>query len=71
LKVSWDGGADSYTAEKLKELFQKFGEVNDVVTKTRKSRSKGSALVVMGTKEAAVSPHFFIIGQCFTFDLDE
>lgn len=56
LKVSWDGSADSYTAAKLEELFQKFGKVEDIVIKTRKSRSKGSAIVVMGTKEAAVSP---------------
>ncbi|KAF8780086.1 hypothetical protein HU200_001743 [Digitaria exilis] len=54
LKVSWDGSADSYTAAKLEELFQKFGKVEDIVIKTRKSRSKGSAIVVMGTKEAAV-----------------
>ncbi|KAK3150416.1 hypothetical protein QOZ80_3AG0232870 [Eleusine coracana subsp. coracana] len=55
LKVSWDGSPDSYTASKLKELFQKFGEVEDVVIKTRKSRSRGSAIVVMGSKEAAHS----------------
>jgi len=54
LKVTWDGSADSYTAAKLEELFQKFGKVEDVVIKTRKSRSKGSAIVVMGTKEAAL-----------------
>ena len=55
LKVSWDGSADSYNATKLEELFQKFGKVEDIVIKTRKSRSKGSAIVVMGSKEAAVS----------------
>jgi len=54
LKVSWDGSADSYTAAKLEELFQKFGKVEDVVIKTRKSRRKGSAIVVMGSKEAAL-----------------
>jgi DnaJ homolog subfamily C member 17 len=42
-----------YTAAKLKELFQKFDEVEDVI-KTRKLRSKGSAIVVLGSK--AVSP---------------
>jgi DnaJ family protein C protein 17 len=56
LKVSWDGGADLYSVAKLEELFQKFGKVEDIVIKTRKSRSKGSAIVVMGSKEAAVSP---------------
>ncbi|CAD6251384.1 unnamed protein product [Miscanthus lutarioriparius] len=52
LKVSWDGSADSYNAAKLEELFQKFGKVEDIVIKTRKSRSKGSTIVVMGSKEA-------------------
>jgi DnaJ homolog subfamily C member 17 len=61
LKVSWDGSPDCYTAAKLKELFQKFGEVEDVVIKTRKSRSKGSAIVVMGSKEAAVSPDSILL----------
>ncbi|CAD6251121.1 unnamed protein product [Miscanthus lutarioriparius] len=51
LKVSWDGSVDSYNAAKLEELFQKFGKVEDIVIKTRKSRSKGSAVVVMGSKE--------------------
>ncbi|TVU48467.1 hypothetical protein EJB05_08105 [Eragrostis curvula] len=55
LKVSWDGRPDYYTAAKLEEFFQKFGKVEDVVIKTRKSRSKGSAIVVMGSKEAAQS----------------
>lgn len=54
LKVSWDGSADLYNAAKLEELFQKFGKVEDIVIKTRKSRSKGSAIVVMGSKEAAL-----------------
>ncbi|WVZ55382.1 hypothetical protein U9M48_006048 [Paspalum notatum var. saurae] len=54
LKVSWDGSAYSYTAAELKDLFQKFGEVEDIVIKTRKSRSKSSAIVVMGTKDAAL-----------------
>jgi len=70
LKVSWDGGADLYNAAKLEELFQKFGKVEDIVIKTRKSRSKGSAIVVMGSKEAAVSPVSlpFIIWEHYTFD---
>uniref|UniRef100_J3LJR5 RRM domain-containing protein n=1 Tax=Oryza brachyantha TaxID=4533 RepID=J3LJR5_ORYBR len=55
LKVSWEGGADYYTAAKLEEIFKQFGEVEDVVIKTRKSRSRGSAIVVMSSKEAARS----------------
>jgi DnaJ homolog subfamily C member 17 len=61
LKVSWDGSPECYTATKLKELFQKFGEVEYTVIKTRKSRSKGSAIVVMGSKEAAVSPDSILL----------
>ncbi|KAL6660665.1 hypothetical protein ACP70R_001700 [Stipagrostis hirtigluma subsp. patula] len=52
LKVSWDGSPDYYTAAKLEVLFKKFGEVEDIVI-TRKSRSRGSVIVVMATKEPA------------------
>uniref|UniRef100_A0A0E0CUW1 J domain-containing protein n=1 Tax=Oryza meridionalis TaxID=40149 RepID=A0A0E0CUW1_9ORYZ len=55
LKVSWEGGADYYNAAKLEEIFKQFGGVEDVVIKTRKSRSRGSAIVVMASKEAALS----------------
>jgi hypothetical protein len=55
LKVSWEGVADYYTAAKLDEIFKQFGKVEDIVIKTRKSKSKGSAIVVMASKEAAVS----------------
>ena len=53
LKVSWEMNGEDYTAERLREVFEKFGEVEDVVIKS--SRKKGSALVVMASKEAAVS----------------
>ncbi|XVF45575.1 hypothetical protein PTKIN_Ptkin02bG0217200 [Pterospermum kingtungense] len=53
LKVSWEKIGEDYTAEKLRELFSRFGEVEDVVVKS--SKKKGSALVVMATKEAAVA----------------
>lgn len=53
LKVSWEKVGEDYTAEKLRELFSRFGEVEDVVV--RSSKKKGSALVVMATKDAAVS----------------
>jgi DnaJ family protein C protein 17 len=53
LKVSWEKVGEDYTAEGLRELFSKFGEVDDVVIKS--SKKKGSALVVMATKDAAVS----------------
>lgn len=53
LKVSWEGGADYYTAAKLEEIFKQFGKVEDIVIKTKKSRNRGSAIVVMASKEAA------------------
>ncbi|XWS67705.1 hypothetical protein CRYUN_Cryun04dG0028900 [Craigia yunnanensis] len=53
LKVSWEKIGEDYTAEKLRELFSRFGEVEDVVVTN--SKKKGSALVVMATKEAAVA----------------
>jgi DnaJ family protein C protein 17 len=63
LKVSWEGGADYYNAAKLEEIFKQFGGVEDVVIKTRKSRSRGSAIVVMASKEAAVSPVSLLLFQ--------
>ena len=66
LKVSWDARADSYTATKLEVFFQRFGRVEDIVIKTRKSRSRGSAIVFMGTREAAVSP--FSLHSTFGFE---
>ncbi|XP_038709962.1 dnaJ homolog subfamily C member 17 [Tripterygium wilfordii] len=53
LKVSWEKVGEEYTADRLRELFSKFGKVEDVVIKS--SKKKGSALVVMSTKEAAFS----------------
>lgn len=53
LKVSWEKVGEDYPAEKLRELFSEFGEVEDVVIKGSKKR--GSALVVMATKDGAVS----------------
>lgn len=61
LKVSWEKVGEDYSADKLRELFSKFGEVEDVVIKG--SKKKGSALVVMATKEGAVS--FFCFSLCF------
>ncbi|GMG99309.1 hypothetical protein Nepgr_001149 [Nepenthes gracilis] len=52
LKVSWDKVGGDYNADRLRKLFQRFGEVEDVVI--RSSKKKGSALVVMASKEAAV-----------------
>ncbi|KAL6997904.1 hypothetical protein U1Q18_008029 [Sarracenia purpurea var. burkii] len=51
LKVSWEKIGEDYSAQRLRELFEKFGEVEDVVIKSSKNR--GSALVVMASKDAA------------------
>ena len=59
LKVSWtclEGGAGDYSASRLKEIFEEFGVVEDlVVVRPGKSRKKSTALVVMVTKQAAVT----------------
>lgn len=51
LKVSWLKVGEGYTAERLRELFSKFGDVEDVVMK----KKRGSALVVMASRDAAVA----------------
>ncbi|GKV46438.1 hypothetical protein SLEP1_g53422 [Rubroshorea leprosula] len=53
LKVSWEKVGEDYTAERLREILSRFGKIEDVVVKNSKKR--GSALVVMGSKEAAVA----------------
>lgn len=52
LKVTWEKVGPDYSPERLKELFSKFGEVEDVVI--RSSKKRGSALVVMGSKDSVV-----------------
>lgn len=61
LKVSWEKVGEDYTAEKLRELFSKFGEVEDVVIKS--SKKKGSALVVMAAKDGAVAATGSVFGH--------
>lgn len=61
LKVSWEKIGEDYSADKLRELFSKFGEVEDVVIKGNKK--KGSALVVMATKQGALATIGSVIGH--------
>lgn len=61
LKVSWEKIGVDYTAEKLREIFGKFGSVEDVVIKS--SKKKGSALVVMASKDAAVAATGNVLGD--------
>lgn len=63
LKVSWtclEGGAGDYSAAQLEKIFQEFGEIQDLVVRARKSLKKRSALVVMATKQAAVSDYLLL-----------
>ncbi|CAK9154036.1 unnamed protein product, partial [Ilex paraguariensis] len=53
LKVSWENVGGDYTSQRLRDLFEKFGVVEDVLI--RSSKKKGSALIVMASKDAAVS----------------
>ncbi|KAJ9560711.1 hypothetical protein OSB04_005871 [Centaurea solstitialis] len=61
LKVSWEKVGLDYSAQRLRELFETFGEVKDVVI--RSSKKKGSALVVMATKEAAIAATGTVCGD--------
>ncbi|KAJ0010959.1 hypothetical protein Pint_33547 [Pistacia integerrima] len=61
LKVSWEKVGEDYTAERLKKVFSQFGQVEDVVIKS--SKKKGSALVVMSTKDAMVAATGSVCGS--------
>lgn len=61
LKVSWEKGVSEYTADRLRELFEEFGDVEDVVIKS--SKKKDSALVVMGSKEDVAAATGVVIGD--------
>ncbi|KAI3750017.1 hypothetical protein L2E82_20641 [Cichorium intybus] len=61
LKVSWEKGGLDYSAERLRGLFETFGEVKDVVI--RSSKKKGSALIVMASKEAAIAATGTVCGD--------
>ncbi|KAM7479469.1 hypothetical protein LguiA_027682 [Lonicera macranthoides] len=61
LKVSWEKFGEDYTAQRLRELFEQFGEVEDVVIKS--SKKKSWALVVMASKDAAVAATGTVCGD--------
>ncbi|KAG0488518.1 hypothetical protein HPP92_007329 [Vanilla planifolia] len=54
LKVSWEISVGEYGAAKLREIFERFGTVEDVVIRSKISKKKASAIVVMASREAAV-----------------
>lgn len=61
LKVSWEKIGEDYSSQRLREIFGEFGSVEDVVIKSKKK--KGSALVVMASKEAAVAATGIVLGD--------
>lgn len=61
LKVSWEKTGEDYTARRLGEIFEEFGDVEDVVIKS--SKKKGSALVVMASKDDAVAATGNVLGN--------
>ncbi|GER34472.1 DNAJ heat shock N-terminal domain-containing protein [Striga asiatica] len=61
LKVSWEKVGKEYTAQGLREIFEEFGGVEDVVIKS--SKKKGSALVVMASKDGAVAAIGNVLGN--------
>ena len=69
LKVSWDRiGGEDYSAQRLGDLFREFGEVEDVVIRTA-NKKKGSAFVVMASKDAVVSLLYHLTHFCVDFYL--
>ncbi|KAL8551741.1 hypothetical protein ACS0TY_000709 [Phlomoides rotata] len=61
LKVSWEKIGEDYTAQRLREIFEEFGDVEDVVIKS--SKKKGSGLVVMASKDDAVAATGNVLGN--------
>lgn len=79
LKVSWEReGGEQYGAESLRKLFEKFGEVEDVMIRERRGKKmKKIALIVMKNRDAVVSSSsltsfpsiLFSILCCFLFNM--
>ncbi|XP_042382043.1 dnaJ homolog subfamily C member 17-like [Zingiber officinale] len=63
LKVSWESNLGDYTAVKLRELFERFGGVEDVVIRSKASKKRRSAIVVMSSKDAAVAATQSVCGS--------
>ncbi|XP_078448305.1 DNAJ heat shock N-terminal domain-containing protein isoform X2 [Wolffia australiana] len=63
LKVTWERSAGEYTDAMLREVFGNFGDVEDVMLRSKGTKKKGSALIVMGTKAAAVAAVHSMVGN--------
>lgn len=61
LKVSWEFVGEDYSAEQLREVFEEFGKVEDVLI--RNFKRKRSAFIVMASKEAAVDATTRVCGK--------
>lgn len=61
LKVSWVKCGVDYSAERLRVLFEKFGDVEDVVM--RSTKKKGSALIIMASRDAVVAATDNVLGD--------
>lgn len=62
LKVTWDRIGEEYSVPRLRELFEEFGEVQYVLMRSCKIK-KGSAFVVMASKDAAVAATRSVVGD--------
>ncbi|KAF3321161.1 dnaJ subfamily C member 17 isoform X3 [Carex littledalei] len=63
LKVSWERALGEYSATRLREIFEKFGKVEDVVIRSKKSKNKGTALIVMSSKDAVAAATRLMCGD--------
>ncbi|XP_027084527.1 uncharacterized protein [Coffea arabica] len=70
LRVSWENSCNpnsygAYTADRLRMLFEKFGEVEEVLVSKKKKNGNGgcSALVVMAYKDSAVAACWSVLGD--------
>ncbi|OWM83975.1 dnaJ homolog subfamily C member 17 [Punica granatum] len=61
LKVTWEKVGVDYSPERLKEIFSEFGKVEDVVI--RSSKKRGSALVVMRSRDEVVAATKIVCGD--------
>lgn len=62
VKVLWDKSCEDYGAQRLREVFQEFGEVRYVLI-TISETNKGSAFIVMASEDAAVAATRSVVGN--------
>lgn len=64
LKVSWSAKEASYSSLEIREAFEKYGPVQDVVLRdSTKKKSRRSAIVVMTSRSAAAAAAQEVIGD--------